>query len=123
VSYTKGERNQNVLGVAKEWRYHLSGDAIAQPTLTFSADTGAIFGADVEINGTVKWFFTDGTPAEDVSDLQAVLTHEVGHLLGFAHSDDPSSVMYPHYAPGDVRHRTLSNDEIEAVCTVYPNGE
>lgn len=29
------------------------------------------------------------------SDRCALMVHEYGHLAGFSHSDDPSSIMYP----------------------------
>ncbi len=40
--------------------------------------------------------------------VQAVILHEVGHVLGLAHVNDPNQLMYPRgshvtdYGPGDL---------------------
>ncbi len=54
--------------------------------------SGEIVDADIAINSARKEFtVTDG----DVrADLVSILTHEVGHFLGIAHSDLPDAVMY-----------------------------
>jgi hypothetical protein len=52
-------------------------------------------------------------------DLQYVATHEEGHCLGMAHSDDPKAVMYPFY--DGTRDATLAPDDIKGIQTIYGN--
>ncbi|MBI2680962.1 MAG: matrixin family metalloprotease [Candidatus Solibacter usitatus] len=48
-------------------------------------------------------------------DLFSVVQHEVGHALGFGHTDSPNSVMYPYYRFGT----HLSADDIAGVQALY----
>lgn len=114
-------------------------------------DDGEILDADLELNAS-RYHFTsldsNATDADDRHDLQSILTHEMGHLLGFSHVCAASpferevdaegvavpsceaategmraSAMFPTIPPGEVRARTLSDDDHAAVCAVYPRGE
>jgi hypothetical protein len=89
---------------------------LASTTVTFS-NSGQILDADMAIN-SARNDFTVGD--DDVqTDLVSVVTHEVGHFLGIAHSPYPNAVMYAYYTPGTIK-RTLTADDIAAVCNVYP---
>ena len=50
-------------------------------------------------------------------DLETVALHEVGHLLGLAHSSDPNAIMYPTYT--GVR-RSLGQDDLDGIRRLYP---
>ncbi len=50
-------------------------------------------------------------------DLNFVALHELGHVLGIGHSDDPNAVMYPFYASG--RPVELQADDIAALQSLY----
>jgi len=52
-------------------------------------------------------------------DLQNTLTHEIGHLLGLGHSDDPDSAMRPSQEEGDTSKRELAQDDKEALKYIY----
>ncbi|MDB4937749.1 MAG: hypothetical protein JWP87_4721, partial [Labilithrix sp.] len=121
VDYKTGERGQNVVGVVDgPWPHADGTETLALATLTFNADSGEIYDADLEIRSDVAWSFS-AVPAADGYDFDAVMTHEAGHFLGIAHSQLPEAVMYASYTPGSVTQRKLASDDERAICAVYPD--
>jgi hypothetical protein len=45
------------------------------------------------------------------------VTHEAGHYLGLAHSNDPTSVMSQFYSSA---HAELADDDRAGICAAYP---
>jgi hypothetical protein len=88
------------------------------------ADTTAIGGAAqgvlglTELGGTVTlvsgWdWYAGADPTQIASnqfDFATVATHELGHSLGFGHSAERASVMYPYLSRGEVRHDLTAGD-------------
>jgi hypothetical protein len=135
-----------------EGKTALRAGALAYTHVTNHSD-GHISDADILVNGTtIAWrnFDPGAAPSSDSTvreyDLQAALTHEFGHFLGFAHTcarpeelevppkDDKGddvplcgmadgavirAVMYVDTAEDDITKRTLSPDDAKAVCEVY----
>lgn len=75
---------------------------------------GQILDADILFNPAVA-FTMDGSSG---SDLQTVLTHEIGHFLGLDHSAVVKAMMFPYAPPLE---RTLGSDDVAAISTLYPN--
>ncbi len=98
-----------------------------QATLAFTytfynTGTGAITDADIIAN-SVNWQWTtvdaDVTPQK--VDLETVLFHEIGHFFGLAHSSDTNAVMFPSNNKGI--QRAPRSDDINGICSLYPNGQ
>jgi len=120
ASYTVGSRQDNRVGVVSgAWPHGDDGQTLALTTLTFSADTGEVFDADLELRGDTEWSTAATTPPT-ATDLDTVVTHEVGHFLGLAHSTNASAVMAPTYLPGSPPRRALAADDAAGICTIYP---
>jgi len=118
--YTKNSVNVNViLFHDDEWPHPQSEDAVGLTSTTYDERTGEIFDADIELNSTLELSTSDAV-ATDKYDLLSVLTHEVGHFLGLAHSLDPDSTMQSIYEVGTDNFRTLSDDDIQGICAIYP---
>jgi hypothetical protein len=100
------------------WEYIGTTQTLAVTTITFATSTGQILDADIELNS----FATEFTTGEEFvrTDLQAVLTHEVGHFLGLAHSLAAGATMNKDYDSGNLDFRSLSDDDRRAICAVYP---
>jgi hypothetical protein len=120
VQYNSSQPNQHVIVFRDDgWPYSDSNNTLGLTTITFDATTGEIFDADTELNSH-DYNLVTSTPAPFGSyDLASVLTHEAGHFLGLAHSGDTAAVMYAHYHPAS---STLTSDDVDGICSAYPDG-
>lgn len=94
---------------------------LALTTVTFDPETGALLDADIEVN-SFEIALTTGD--DNISaDLQTILTHEIGHFFGLAHSLAPDAIMNPLYDIETKSFRQLSDDDSRGMCELYPPGE
>lgn len=103
-----------------DWKFKEDNN-VAKTSVHFDSSTGEIVDADLEINTAVNLFSTDSKQlaGDRYLDLQSVITHEVGHMLGLSHSDRVDSVMFALYK-GPLKGRKLTRDDQEALCKIYP---
>ncbi len=137
--YNRAAPNQNVISFRDQsWPHRKAEEdagvlapdgkspTIALTTVTFDPATGEIYDVDMEINSADHAIVIkrDGDPVDgDTFDLQAVLTHEVGHFLGLAHTPNKAAVLYKSDEGNDVRKRALAQADIAGICAVYPPGD
>jgi hypothetical protein len=126
IEYNQHAGNANVLLFRDSaWPHDTGGggvDTLALTTVTYDVDKGDIYDADIEVNTADNAFTTSDTPGPMDVDLLAVLTHETGHFLGLAHSQDPTATMFASYVMGTTTIRTLTPDDQAAICVAYPPG-
>ena len=71
------------------------------------------------LDAAETWAVDFGTEeSREAIDLESVVTHEIGHVLGLAHSSVRDSIMYPSLKP---RHKKvdLKLDDIRGVQALY----
>jgi hypothetical protein len=66
---------------------------------------------DITLIAGWNWYTGSDTNSigSDQYDYQTIVTHELAHIVGLHHSDDPSSALYHSLSPG-VAHRDLVHD-------------
>ncbi len=69
----------------------------------FTYRNGCLAGT-IHLNSDLIWVLNAAT-RDEVFDVRSVILHEVGHLLGLDHIDDPSSIMNAAYE-GPIRQVT-----------------
>ena len=114
--------SRNVLFWTEEsWMHDRA--VIALTSINYYPDTGIIADADIDFNGQdYTWTVTDTNVRIDV---QAIATHEIGHLVGIDHSEDDLAAMYAYYdvtpaGVGETRQRVLNGDDKAAIAFLYP---
>jgi hypothetical protein len=91
---------------------------LALTSIILESNTGRIVDTDIELNDEEFTFSTSNTDVQ--IDIQNTITHELGHVVGLDHSPIHDSTMYSHAPTGETKKRTLSSDDIEGVCAIYP---
>lgn len=99
---------------------------------TYTVGSGASYHS---IESDLIWNARDFPPSTTgdpgAQDLQSVISHEVGHHMGLAHTGPiggppgcgellPSATMYGQSANGDTTKRSLHIDDIASASRVYP---
>jgi predicted Zn-dependent protease len=103
-----------------------SADRTGRTRVFYDPATGTIMEADVVINPAAQ-FSTDGTAG--TYDLEATLTHEIGHVLGLEHSSEAGAAMQPRqgtnglYEQAALGSRTLSDDDRAGAHALYGSHE
>ncbi|HYR87119.1 MAG TPA: IPT/TIG domain-containing protein [Terriglobia bacterium] len=114
-----GRDGMNVVSFADD-STPLGSSVVAATFSFFRADSagGVVFDESDIIFNPVQQF---STSVEDSKfDVQGVLTHEIGHLLGLDHAGLVSSVMVPFAALSQLDQRTLAYDDAAAITEIYP---
>ncbi len=117
-----GQDGTNLLTMADTpGNRQLIGDAdgpVALTRVVFSVGTGAITEADIVLNPDYR-FSTNLAPA--TYDLQSIVTHELGHLLGCDHAVAQNDTMFFLTGPGEFFQRYLSADSVSFATFTYPD--
>lgn len=117
--YNKAQPNANVITFRdNDWPYVNAVDTLALTTVYFNPDTGDIYDANVEINSFEDSFVVQDPVGAEV-DLNAVLTHELGHFLGLSHSGESTATMFSSYMAGMA---TIEQDDVTGICLSLPPG-
>jgi len=88
---------------------------LALTVTLYDEQSGRLIDADVLINPSRP--IGEGG---DAYDLQAVLTHELGHVLGLEETDaDSRATMWPNIPRGETHQRSLAEDDVRGVRAIY----
>lgn len=89
-------------------------------TLTGYYSGSTIYDADVYTN--TKYKFTSSRETDGCSsefDIDGIMVHEVGHVIGIGHSNVSGATMYPSVGACNYNNRTLENDDVAAKNDLY----
>jgi len=121
AEYNQAQPNANVITFHDgTWPYGADSaiETLALTTVFFNGETGEIYDANVEVN-TNQADFALVNPHYPAVNLNAVLTHELGHFLGLSHSSNGDATMFSSYMAG---MDTLEADDVAAICASLPPG-
>jgi hypothetical protein len=98
-------------------RWTLNQNALGNTASVFTS-SGEVVDADVQLNLNAILEHAEASSTKEV--LLAIATHEAGHALGLAHSDDENAIMAAHYADEELTGRELTADDADGICELFP---
>ncbi|MCB0404288.1 MAG: matrixin family metalloprotease [Bdellovibrionales bacterium] len=113
----------NVIFEASNWPFETSVIAITRNFFISgdSPNAGMILDSDIIFNG-VNHSFTASNEAGKF-DVQNIMTHEIGHLLGLGHEvspEDTDATMHAMAVPLETKKRDLATNDINGIRAAYP---
>ncbi len=121
VEYNQSGGNANIIMFDDSaWPYSDANNTLGLTTVTYNINTGELYDADMELNTAQQTLTVNGDVPADGFDFLSIVTHESGHFLGMAHSQDQNATMFAHYTQGATSMRNLTADDIQGICTIYP---
>lgn len=85
-----------------------------------SSRTGMILDSDILINAQNYNFSTDNRA--NTHDMQNIITHETGHILGLGHEispEDSDATMYAYASPNEFNKVNLHANDLEGIRAAY----
>jgi hypothetical protein len=122
IGYRRSGKNKNTVHFAPDGD-PLANGALAITVITFDAHAKEILDADVVLNGEHGFSFFERDSRDEgkaTYDLQNVLTHELGHLLGLGEDmTDVDATMYAFSQPGETGKRDLEVVDKDSIAALY----
>jgi hypothetical protein len=77
---------------------------------------------DADVYTNTRYSFTSSKETDGCSgefDIDGIMVHEVGHVIGIGHSNVSGATMYPTVGACNFNNRTLESDDIAAKNDLY----
>ncbi len=78
-----------------------------------------IYDADVYTNTSQPLYSSRESGCSGEYDIDSIMTHEVGHVIGIGHSTVSGATMYPSISACNTAPRSLATDDINAKNDLY----
>jgi|SRR6185436_6967191 len=78
-----------------------------------------IYDADVYTNQAYQYYSSGESGCSGEYDINGIMTHEVGHVIGIGHSNVSGATMYPSVSACNTGPRSLASDDIAARDDLY----
>ena len=78
-----------------------------------------IYDADVYTNTSIQFYSSRESGCSSEYDIDGVMVHEAGHIIGIGHSSVVGATMYPSVSACNTSPRSLASDDIAARDNLY----
>ena len=78
-----------------------------------------IYDADVYTNTSIQMYSSRESGCSSEYDIDGIMVHEVGHVIGIGHSSVAGATMYPSISACNTSARTLASDDTAAKNDLY----
>ncbi|HYR27558.1 MAG TPA: matrixin family metalloprotease [Thermoanaerobaculia bacterium] len=78
-----------------------------------------IYDADVYTNTSVQLYSSRESGCSAEYDIDGIMAHEVGHVIGIGHSNVSGATLYPSVSACNTGNRSLASDDLAARDDLY----